>query len=283
MAQADGSAAEDDATMPGDESEARVAGEPAAGTDRDFVTALARGLAVIMAFTNQQRQLTIAQISYRTGITRAAVRRYLHTLEVLGYVDCQDGKRYALRPKIVALGHAYLSGMSLAHWAQPVLDRLSQTMDEACSLAVLDGQDIVYVARSASSRILSPSLNVGGRLPAYCTSIGLVMLAHLSDAALADFFAQVRFTPYTSHTLTSVAALKDALARVRAQGYAVADQQIEIGLRSIAVPVRNNAGKVVAGINALLPVARLSVAQMEARLLPPLLKAADELTPAFSR
>ena len=282
MTQPDESPANDD-PGPGEDGEATVADEPAAGTDRDFVTALARGLSVIMAFTNQQRQLTIAQISYRTGITRAAVRRYLHTLQVLGYVDCQDGKRYALRPKIVALGHAYLSGMSLAHWAQPVLDRLSQTMDEACSLAVLDGQDIVYVARSASSRILSPSLNVGSRLPAYCTSIGLVTLAHLPDEALEDYLRQVRFTPYTAHTINSVPALKDALARVRAQGYAVADQQIEVGLRSIAVPVKSNAGKVVAGINALLPAARLSVAQMEARLLPPLLKAAEELTPAFSR
>lgn len=265
------------------ESEATAANDLAGSTDRDFITALARGLAVIMAFTNQQRQLSIAQISYRTGITRAAVRRYLHTLEVLGYVDCQDGRRYSLRPKIVSLGHAYLSGMSLAHWAQPVLDRFSQTMDEACSLAVLDGLDIVYVARSASSRILSPSLNVGGRLPAYCTSIGLVLLAHLQDGPLEDYLSKVRFTPYTSHTITSVPALKDALAQVRAQRYAVADQQIEIGLRSIAVPVRNSVGKVVAGINALLPVARLSVAQMEARLLPPLLSAAEELTPAFSR
>lgn len=268
---------------PEEKGEGVVLEEPAQETDRDFVTALARGLAVILAFTNQQRQLTIAQISYRTGITRAAVRRYLHTLQVMGYVDCQDGKHFALRPKIVALGHAYLSGMSLAHWAQPVLDRLSQAMDEACSLAVLDGQDIVYVARSASSRILSPSLNVGRRLPAYCTSIGLVMLAYLPEKILEDYLGQVRFTPYTAQTITSVAALREALARVRDQGYAVADQQIEIGLRSIAVPVRNSAGKVVAGINALLPAARLSVAQMESRLLPLLLKAAEELTPAFSR
>jgi len=263
--------------------EAGPAGEPPQGADRDFVTALARGLAVIQAFTNQQRQLSIAQISYRTGITRAAVRRYLHTLEVLGYVACEDGRRFSLRPKIVSLGHAYLSGMALAHWAQPVLDRLSQTVEEACSLAVLDGQDILYVARSTSSRIISPSLNVGSRLPAYCTSIGLVILAYLPEPALEDYLAKVRFIPFTSHTIISPEALREVLALVRAKGYAVADQQIEIGLRSIAVPVRNTADKVVAGINVLIQSSRLSVVQMEAQLVPPLLRAAEELTPAFSR
>lgn len=257
--------------------------EPAEATDRDFVTALARGLAVIQAFTNQQRQLTIAQISYRTGITRAAVRRYLHTLAVLGYVDCEDGRRYSLRPKIVTLGNAYLSGMPLAHWVQPVLDELSRTVQEACSVAVLDGLDIVYVARSASSRIISPSLNVGSRLPAYCTSIGLVILAELPEAELADYLAKVRFTPFTSMTIISKEALGETLARVRAAGYGLADQQIELGLRSFAVPIRNNAGRVVAGINVLFQTVALTLAQMEARFLPPLLRAADELTPAFSR
>jgi IclR family pca regulon transcriptional regulator len=252
-------------------------GSAAAG-DRDFVAALERGLAVIQAFTNQSRQMSISQVSYKTGLTRAAVRRYLHTLTVLGYANCHDGTRYSLSPKIVSLGNAYLSGSPLSGVAQPILDRLSEAIGEASSLAVRDGMDIVYIARATSSRILSPSLNVGGRLPCYATSIGLVLLAHLRAAELDDYLARVSFVPYTRKTIVSVEALRQALARVLEDGYAISDQQIEAGLTSIAVPVRDRRGTVVSGINVLAPTGRVTVARLRTRVLPLLTKAAEEMS-----
>lgn len=250
----------------------------AAPEDRDFVAALERGLAVIQAFTNQSRQMSISQVSYKTGLTRAAVRRYLHTLTVLGYANCFDGTRYSLSPKIASLGNAYLSGSPLSGVAQPILDRLSEAIGEATSLAVRDGMDIVYIARATSSRILSPSLNVGGRLPCYATSIGLILLAHLPAAELDDYLGRVSFVPYTRKTIVSVEALREALARVREDGYAITDQQIEAGLISMAVPVRDRAGKVVSGINVLAPTSRVTVARLRTRFLPLLMKAAEEMT-----
>lgn len=246
--------------------------------DRDFVTALARGLAVIQAFTNQGRQLTISQIGYRTGITRAAVRRYLHTLTELGYVVCQDGTRFSLGPKVVSLGNAYLSGSPLGGYAQPVLDELSEAVGEACSIAVLDGNEIVYLARATSSRIMSPSLNVGSRLPAYATSIGQVLLAHLPEPELEAYLARVRFLPFTENTIVTAAGLKAVLERIREDGYAIANQQMEVGLSSIAVPVCDQSGTVVSGINVLANSLRTSPAQMLSRFLEPLQVAAKKLS-----
>lgn len=246
--------------------------------DRDFVTALARGLAVIQAFTNQGRQLTISQISYRTGITRAAVRRYLHTLAELGYVVCQGGTRFALGPKVVSLGNAYLSGTPLGGNAQPVLDELSEAVGEACSMAVLDGNDIVYLARATSSRIMSPSLNVGSRLPAYATSIGQVLLAHLPEQELEAYLARVHFLPFTPNTIVTAAGLKAVLEQIRHDGYAIANQQMEVGLSSIAVPVCDQSGAVVSGINVLANSLRTSPAQMVSRFLEPLQLAARKLS-----
>ncbi len=149
------------------------------GDDPDFVTALARGLGVLLALSDKKRRMTIAQVSHRTGIPRAAARRSLHTLEKLGFVAADDARRFYLRPRVLSFSHGYLSASPIAVLAQPILDRLSDSLREACSLAMPDGEEIVYIARSSSSRIMSPALNVGRRLPAYCTSIGHVMLAHL--------------------------------------------------------------------------------------------------------
>jgi len=245
--------------------------------DRNFVTALARGLAVIQAFTNQGKQMSISQVSYRTGITRAAVRRYLHTLTALGYARCHDGTRFSLTPKTVSLGNAYLSGTPLSGKGQPVLDKLSETVGEACSMAVLDGLDIVYIARAASSRIMSPSLNVGNRLPAYATSIGMVLLAHLSETDLDAYLARAQFLPFTENTIVSPVELKKVLQQVKNQGYAIANQQMEIGLRSIAVPVRDKAGSVVSGINIIGPTTRMGIEHMRTRFLPLLKEAAEAL------
>ncbi|HEY8249095.1 MAG TPA: IclR family transcriptional regulator C-terminal domain-containing protein [Burkholderiales bacterium] len=245
--------------------------------DPNFMMSLARGLDVIRGFSREKRYMSIAQLSYKTGIPRAAVRRCLYTLRELGYVECADGRNFSLRPKLLGLGHAYLSSTPLVVSAQPFLDRVSEAANESCSLATLDGEDILYVARSLTSRIISVTLNVGSRLPAYCTSIGHVLLASLLPAELDGYLSKTSLRPYTERTLTSASRLRELLEQVRAQDYAIADQMMEIGVRSIAVPVRDAAGRVVAGINVIVQAERVSLRDMKALFLPHLQIAARDL------
>lgn len=169
--------------------------------DPDFMTSLARGLAVVQAFQERKRHLTIAQISHRTEIPRAAVRRCLHTLIKLGYATT-DGRTYSLLPKVLTLGHAYLSSTPLAVSAQPYLDRMSEQLHEACNMATLEGDDILYIARSATTqRLISVDLSVGGRLPAYCTSMGRILLAALDDTSLGEYLDHAELVAKTSRTI----------------------------------------------------------------------------------
>lgn len=246
--------------------------------DPNFMTSLARGLAVIRGFSQEQRRLTIAQLSQKTGIPRAAVRRVLYTLSRLGYVGSEDSRHYALQPRLLSLGHAYLSSTPLVTAVQPYLDRVSEAVDESCSLATLEGDDILYLARSVTSRIISITLNVGSRLPAYCTSIGQVLLAELPPPALHAYLARVRLSRFTDQTLSSVPALGSLLAEVRENGYALAVQQMEIGVMSVAVPVRNVTGRAVAGINVIAQTGPVSPADLVARCLPHLKAAAAALS-----
>jgi len=246
--------------------------------DPDFMTSLARGLAVVAAFTRQRRQLTIAQVSQRTGIPRAAVRRCLHTLAELGYVGSEDRRMFFLQPRILELGHAYMTSSPLAAAAQPVLDRVSEQLGESCSMAILDGDEILYVARSSiKDRIMSIDLGVGSRLPACCTSMGRVLLAGLDPAALQAFLANVRLVAYTNRTVDTPARLASVLDGVRRSGYAVVDQELEMGLRSVAVPVRDGRGRHAAAINVGGPASRVTVADLESRVVPELLSAARDL------
>ena len=245
--------------------------------DPDFVTALARGLAVLLALSDKKRGMSIAQVSQATGIPRAAARRSLHTLSRLGFAAADDGRRFYLRPRVLSFSHAYLSASPLAVLAQPILDRLGETLREACSLAILDGDEIVYLARSASSRIMSPALNVGRRLPAYCTSIGQVLLAHLPPEELDAYLARVRFHRYTEHTLTSAERLLQVLKNVRETGYAFASQQMEARLCTLAVPVRDTGGNFVAGINVILQGRLLPSNDMASQFFRPLHEAAMQL------
>jgi IclR family pca regulon transcriptional regulator len=250
---------------------AALAGDP------NFMTSLARGLAVIRGFSEGERGLSIAQLSQKTGIPRAAVRRCLYTLTRLGYAAADHGRGYSLRPKLLGLGHAYLSSTPLVVAAQPFLDRVSDAVDESCSLATLDGDDILYLARSLSSRIISVTLNVGSRLPAHCTSIGLVLLAHLPEKELEAWLARVELRRYTERTISSPRALRETLDEVRASGYAIADQMMELGVRSIAVPVRDAGGTVIAGMNIIIQAVRGSVRDMKSLYLPHLQAAARDL------
>lgn len=247
------------------------------GDDPDFVTALARGLAVLLALSDKKRGLSIAQVSHRTGIPRAAARRSLHTLSKLGFVAADDARRFYLRPRVLSFSHGYLSASPIAVLAQPILDRLSDSLREACSLAMLDGDEIVYLARSSSSRIMSPALNVGRRLPAYCTSIGHVMLAHLPQNELNDYLARVRFHPYTGYTPNSAEKLLPLLTAVRESGFAFASQLMEPRLCTLAVPVRDAGGNYVAGINVILQGRLVDRGEMAERFYRPLHEAALEL------
>jgi IclR family pca regulon transcriptional regulator len=246
--------------------------------DPNFMSTLARGLAVIRAFTQQRRPLTIAQLSMKTGIPRAAVRRCLYTLSQLGYVASDDGRSFVLRPRILALGHAYLTSSPLAASAQPILDQVSDTAHESCSMAILEGDDILYIARSrASTRIMSIDLGVGSRLPAYCTSMGRMLLCGLTPRELDNYLSRVRMAPHTPHTVVAPDKIRAIVEGLRARDFAVVDQELEIGLRSIGVAVRDSSGRIAAAINISVQASRVSIAEMEKRLKPPLLAAAHEL------
>ena len=246
--------------------------------DPDFMTSLARGLTVVRAFTRQKRQLTIAQISQRTGIPRAAVRRCLYTLGQLGYVGTEDRRTFALRPKILELGHAYMTSSPLAASSQPILDRVSDVIHESCSMAILDGDEILYIARSSTQdRIMSIDLGLGSRLPAHCTSMGRVLLAGLPERELDAYLKRVRIIAYTNRTVTSVSKLAQVIQDVRQQGYALVDQELEIGLRSLAVPVHDHLGRTSAAINVGVQASRVTTADLESRILPELQSAGREV------
>ncbi|MFP3518173.1 pca regulon transcriptional regulator PcaR [Pseudomonas sp. SIMBA_077] len=246
--------------------------------DPDFMASLARGLAVVQAFQERKRHLTIAQISHRTEIPRAAVRRCLYTLIKLGYATT-DGRTYSLLPKVLTLGHAYLSSTPLAVSAQPYLDRMSEQLHEACNMATLEGDDILYIARSATTqRLISVDLSVGGRLPAYCTSMGRILLAALDDVSLHEYLAHAEFQAKTSRTLRTPEALLECLQKVREQGWCVVDQELEQGLRSIAVPVYDASGQVLAALNVSTHAGRVTRTELEQRFLPIMLSSSRELS-----
>ena len=247
------------------------------GEDRDFVTALARGLAVMLTLSDKRRRMSIAQVSHLTGIPRAATRRSLHTLAKLGFVAADDARRYYLRPRVLSFSHAYLSSSPVAVLAQPILDRLGETLREACSLAMLDGDQIVYLARSTTSRIMSPALNVGRRLPANCAAFGHVLLAYLPADEVDAYFARVRLHPYTEHTPATPRRLRASLKAVREKGYAFASQFMEPRLCTLAVPVRDAGGNYVAGINVIVQGRLLTDVEMAERFLRPMQDAALEL------
>lgn len=245
--------------------------------DPNFMTSLARGLIVIQAFTQQNPQMTISQLSIRTGLSRAAVRRCLYTLTKLGFAGAEDGSRYSLRPRMLTLSHTYTASNTLSTAAQPILERMSAAHRESFSVATLDGEDIVYVARTTVTRVMAVDLHIGSRLPAYCTSMGRVLLAYLPTEQLEQYLSRVNLVPNTTRTITTVDRLRLALRNVRRNGFALVDQELEVGLRSLAVPVYAPSGRVVATINLSGNAPRLSVIEMQTRFLTPLRNAANEL------
>lgn len=253
-----------------------IAQEIDALTDPSFMTSLARGLAVIKVFSDQRRAMTIAQISHKTGIPRAAVRRCLYTLKQLGYAD-SEANNFFLKPKLLTLGYSYLSSTPLTIAAQPCLNHVSMSLGESCSLAVLEHYEVLYISRSQNSRVMSIALNAGSRLPAYCTSLGRVLLAALPQHELHNYFSRISLRPHTEHTIVSEQKIREILTETADQGYAIVEEELEIGLRSIAVPVRGASGAISAALNVGAQASRVSREQMENEFLPALLNAASEL------
>jgi IclR family pca regulon transcriptional regulator len=260
-----------------DDREPTIAEQIDAMTDPSFMTSLARGLAVLRAFSDARKPQTIASVSQKTGIPRAAVRRCLHTLRELGYVDAELNN-FSLRPKVLTLGYSYLSSTPLTVSAQPYLNNISRALNESSSLAVLEDGEVLYVARAATSRVMSVALNTGSRLPAYCTSLGRVMLAHLPADELDAYLEHTRLRPMTVNTVVNPKRLREILAGVRRDGYAINDEELELGLRSIAVPVRGASGTVLAALNVGAQAARVSVQQLQHEFLPVLQRGAQELS-----
>jgi IclR family pca regulon transcriptional regulator len=234
---------------------------------RDRIGGFAKGLHVIEAFGHDRQRLTIADVSRLTGLERATARRYLLTLVGGGYAGF-DGKFFSLTPRILRLGYAYLAATPLPGILQPVLERVSEATKESSSATILDGTDIVYIARSAPRRVMSVGLQVGSRLPAYCASMGRVLLAALPADAASAILAASPIEKATPHTITDMKALMAEIAAVGERGYAIVDQEIELGLRSIAVPVYDGSGRVVAAMNVGVHVGRASVEDLKERLLP---------------
>ncbi|MBP6862140.1 MAG: helix-turn-helix domain-containing protein [Neisseriaceae bacterium] len=245
--------------------------------DPDFMASLARGLLVIAAFAKQEQRQTIADLARLTDLPRATVRRCLYTLKALGYVEHTDNL-YQLKPKILTLGYAYLSSTQLAVTAQPYLERVSQQVNESCSLAILENNEILYVGRSPVKRVMSVVLNVGSRLPAYCSSMGRVLLAAQSPETRQQYYQAVKRTALTERTVHTKTELEPLLLQITEQGYAITNQELELGLCSIAVPVHNVFGEVVAAMNISLQAALVSEDQMKHTLLPVLQQAAAELS-----
>ena len=244
-----------------------------AAVSGDFVQSLARGLSVIRAFDAEHAELTLSDVARRAGITRAAARRFLLTLESLGYV-ASDARAFRLTPRVLELGFSYLSSLSLPEIVQPHLEALSHDVDESVSAAVLDGSDIVYIARVPTRRIMSVRITIGTRFPAFATSMGRVLLAGLPNPAADAALAASDLAHLTDRTLTDPAALGDELVRVREQGWSLVDGELEPGLRSIAAPLHGRDGRVVAALNVSTSATRDSVEHVRDAYLPPLLRSA---------
>jgi IclR family transcriptional regulator, pca regulon regulatory protein len=246
----------------------------------DFVQSLERGLAVIRAFDSEHRELALSEVARSTGLTRAAARRFLLTLVKLGYMNFSQG-RFSLRPRVLELGYAYLSSLSLPEVALPHMEALVAEVNESCSISVLDELDIVYVARVPTRRIMSITLAVGTRLPAFPTSMGRVLLAGLPDDDLEERLERIEVVPLTPHTVKDKDALRVILTTVRRQGYAATDQELEEGLRSLAVPLRNSSGAVAAALNLSVHASRASIASLRRDFLPLALRTATAIEEDF--
>lgn len=246
-------------------------------SDRDYVNSLARGLEVICAFNRSKPRMTLSDMARSTGMTRATVRRLLLTLVREGYAET-DGKYFQLRPKVLRLGHAVLSSMNIWDVAQPIMNELSVKLRESCFAAVLDGDEVVYVARANSDRLVNIGISVGSRAPVHAVSTGRVMLAALPDDELQTCLDGMQLERFTPNTTLSKVQLRNLIEEARMKGWSIVDQELEVGLRSISVPIRTPKGEVVAALNVCCPSSRNSLEDMRTRILTELMTASQAIT-----
>jgi IclR family pca regulon transcriptional regulator len=242
----------------------------------DFLEALARGLRVLEAFNHDRKQLTLSDVAKLVGLPRASVRRTLHTLVQLGYAEVDD-RLFRLTPRVLNLARAYLLSNAVTDIVQPALERLSEQVGESCSAAVLDGEDVMMIAHASPKRIIPVSAQIGFRLPAIATSLGRVLLAALDDRQLDRFLARIQPSKVTKFSAIDKAELHKAILKVRQDDYAIADQEVEVGFRSIALALRKLDGKVIAALNIGVHSERASLKAMPGLFLPKLRALAGEL------
>jgi IclR family pca regulon transcriptional regulator len=242
---------------------------PAGAGDKEFMLTLARGLAVLEAFGHARAGMTLSEAAAAAQLTRATTRRILRTLARLGYVD-QDGRNFSLSPAILRLGFAYLSAQSWIERALPLMRDMSERLGESCSAAILEGTEIVYVARVPTRRIMSMSVSVGSRLPAFHTALGRVHLGFLDDEELWRRLKSIRIEPLTPYTITDLQALIDRIRHDRVQGFSLVDEELEQGLRAIAVPIVDRQSQIVAALNLATHASRTTRNEMRERFLPEL-------------
>ncbi len=243
--------------------------------DPDFISSFARGLVIFQILANSRKPLTISDISKFSGFPRATVRRGLYTLVILGYV-AQEDRYYTLTSKILMLSHSFITSQPLSNAAQPILENITKEVDEASSIAVLSQQQIIYIARSSENtqRIMSNTLTIGSQLPAYCTSMGRVLLAALPHTQQTQILEQTKPKSHTANTIFEKEELLIELQKVNEQGYSIINQELEIGLCSIAVPIQNKSGKIIAAINISTHAMRNNNKDMLEKFLPILRKSA---------
>ena len=243
----------------------------------DFIQSLERGLAVIDSFSKERPAQTLSEVAELTGLTRATVRRMLLTLAELGYVR-RNGRLFSLTPKVLDLGYSFLSSFQVLELAQGPMERLVEAVKESSSLSILDGSDIVYVARVPTTRIMTISLALGSRLPAYPTSMGRVLMASRPDSEVEDYIARTTFEPLTRYTTTDKDEFRAILHKTRDQGYAMVDQELEEGVRSLAAPIHNSRGEVLAAMNVSCHATRADMTRLREEFLPQLLATAQEVS-----
>ena len=249
---------------------------------RDYVQSLARGLATLRAFDAEHTLLSLAEIAQRSGLSRAVARRLVLTLQHLGYVR-SSGRGFSLTPRVLELGYGYLGKLNLAELAQPLLEDLAHRIDQSCSMAVLDGQSVVYVLRVPVRRVMTVSLSIGSRLPAAATSMGRVLLAGLEEADFAAWLQDCAPVRHTQHTVTDKAKFAELILQTRKQRYAYVEQELELGLCSLAVPIRNGDGKVAIAINTSMPYHPDAARKARNELLPALRKTAEAIEACLVR
>jgi IclR family pca regulon transcriptional regulator len=253
---------------------------PVALKEGDFVKSLARGLLVIQSFDDENQVQTLSEVAKRTGLSRATARRLLLTLNQLGYATL-EGRSFALSPGVLRLGYAYLSSLGVPEIAQSFLETLSEEVHESCSMTVLDESEIVYVARASTKHLFSLTLSIGSRLPAFSTAMGRVLLADLDRARVDAVFEASDLVARTDRSLTNVEHICAELAIAKAQGWYLIDEELELGIRSVAAPVRDLSGAAIAAINVSTTTVRMSREDLIESVLPKLLDTAKQLSAAL--